>query len=92
MQPEDPVTLFDGKGSLYNGWILEIEKEKTRIKVQEKVLSYPEPSVSLHLIQALTKGDRFEYLLEKGTEMGFRSFTPLYTGRTVKRIKEKKLK
>jgi 16S rRNA (uracil1498-N3)-methyltransferase len=39
----------------------------------------------VHLIQALLKGDRWEWLLEKAVELGATRITPVVTGHTVAR-------
>jgi 16S rRNA (uracil1498-N3)-methyltransferase len=49
----------------------------------ERIETPPEPRVRLSLYQSITKGDRFEWLLEKGTEVGVARFVPLITARAV---------
>jgi len=41
-----------------------------------------EPSVRLVLYQALIKGQRFDWVLEKGTELGVAAFVPAVSGRS----------
>ena len=43
----------------------------------------PEPRLKLRLYQAIAKGERFEWLLEKGTEIGVASFVPMICARSV---------
>src|SRR5271156_6035517 len=43
-----------------------------------------EPSLHLHLLIALVKFDRFEWCLEKATELGVTEITPLIAARTDK--------
>ena len=42
-----------------------------------------EPSVRLVLYQALIKGQRFDWVLEKGTELGVAAFVPVVSGRSL---------
>jgi 16S rRNA (uracil1498-N3)-methyltransferase len=45
-----------------------------------------EPSLHLHLLIALVKFDRFEWCLEKATELGVNEITPLIAARTDKAL------
>jgi 16S rRNA (uracil1498-N3)-methyltransferase len=47
-----------------------------------------EPDVRLVLYQALIKGQRFDWVLEKGTEVGVSSFVPVVSSRSVVRPAE----
>jgi 16S rRNA (uracil1498-N3)-methyltransferase len=42
-----------------------------------------EAAFPIHLIQAVPKAEKMEWLLQKGTELGIREFSPVLTGRTV---------
>jgi len=46
----------------------------------------PEPRVRLVLYQSLVKGERFDWVLEKGTELGVAAFVPLLSRRNVLRV------
>jgi 16S rRNA (uracil1498-N3)-methyltransferase len=46
---------------------------------------HTEPHRSLTLYQCLLKGDRFEWVLQKGTELGVSRFVPVLSQRTVLR-------
>ncbi len=45
----------------------------------------PEPRLRLVLYQSLVKGERFDWVLEKGTEVGVAAFVPLLSQRSVMR-------
>jgi len=47
----------------------------------------PEPSVHVTIAQAVGKGDKFEQVIQHGTEIGASAFIPLVTERTVVRLK-----
>ncbi len=85
------LCLLDGKGGAFQARIMESGGKKIRVHLEKQLPIDNEPRMKIHLLQALPKKDRFETVLEKGTEIGLTSFTPLYTGRTVKRIKESSL-
>jgi 16S rRNA (uracil1498-N3)-methyltransferase len=78
LQPGEEVELFDGEGSSYSGRI-EFRGARTEIGALTKV---EHPDISrrpLVLAAALIKADRFEWMLQKGTELGVDRFVPLET-------------
>jgi 16S rRNA (uracil1498-N3)-methyltransferase len=81
----DEVTLFDGSGSEVQARINALDARAGLATVLERYDGAPEPRVRVHLYQAITKGERFEWLIEKGTEVGVAAFTPLITARSVVR-------
>jgi 16S rRNA (uracil1498-N3)-methyltransferase len=67
-------------------YLAEVEsarKSQVVFRVLEKLPS-PTPVVRLHLLAALIKFDRFEWILEKAAELGVESITPVLAGRTEK--------
>jgi 16S rRNA (uracil1498-N3)-methyltransferase len=79
----DEIVLFDSGGTDVLVRIDEISDRRVGGTALARVDSPPEPRVKLNLYQSITKGDRFEWLLEKGTEIGITRFVPLITARTV---------
>ncbi len=74
----DEVELFDGAGSAYSGRIERCGPE-VRIALVRRIENAPEGTNSLALAAALVKSDRFEWILQKGTELGVARFLPLET-------------
>jgi len=91
VSPGDKLNLLDGKGGVFLAEIKELKKKETLIGVGEKLQVSNEPGKKIHLLQALPKKDRFEYILEKGTEIGIASFFPLHSRRTIKKVEGKNL-
>jgi 16S rRNA (uracil1498-N3)-methyltransferase len=82
MNAGNPIQVTDGKGNMYQGIIQQAHDKKTTVEVLETT-HVPLPAYTFHLYVALTKhSDRLEWMLEKCTEMGITSFTPLLTQRT----------
>lgn len=81
----DEVELFDGAGSRYLGKI-ECCGVDVRIGRVERIKLPEERYRSLVLAAALIKPDRFEWILQKGTELGVTGFLPLNTQFTTVRI------
>ena len=74
---DDFITLIDGKGTSAIGQISELNKKSVHYKIIES--QFIEPiNPEIHIAIAPTKSnDRFEFFLEKVTELGISSITPI---------------
>ena len=77
------IVLFDGTGKEALTRIQTLGDRGGTATVIERLDGAPEPRVALHLYQSITKGERFDWLVEKGTEIGVARFAPLITARSV---------
>ncbi len=83
MGPGDPVTLVDGKGGWYEGTIENSKPKRCRIKIHSHTPDYQPLPYNLHIAISPTKRmERFEWFLEKATEIGISEITPLLCRRT----------
>ncbi len=74
----DRVTVVDGAGvAAVDSEIIAIDRDGARVRILKKVRRYGEPYVHLTLAQAVPKGSRFDWLIEKATEIGVSEFMPL---------------
>ena len=79
----DSVQLVDGKGGWYTAEIMEDRSMNCQLKVSSHISNYQPLPYKLHLAISPTKSmDRFEWFLEKATEMGISEVTPLLCSRT----------
>lgn len=86
----DEVFVFDGEGREYRCVIGEMGSRSTTINViDETTAAKPESSLDLSLAVALLKGEKFDFVVQKSTELGVASLTPLITARADVRIREK---
>lgn len=81
----DELVLFDGAGTDALVRVDEASSRAVVVAVLERYASPREPATRVHLYQSITKGERFEWLLEKGTELGVARFVPLIAARSVVR-------
>jgi len=81
LQRGDRVLLTDGRGRDYEVEITALTPRSGGAAVVVERLSPPEPAVELVLYQSLVRPQRFELVLEKGTELGVSRFVPLVSGR-----------
>lgn len=74
----DILELTNGKGVFFKSQITTASPNKCGVVLTEKSLQDPLP-YKLHLAVAPTKAnDRFEWFLEKATEIGITEITPIY--------------
>ncbi len=91
MRPGEEVTLCDCLGYDYRGEIAEVSPEAVRVRILEICKSFAEPSVQVTLCQALLKGDKMDWVVQKAVELGVRRIQPMVTARCVSRPDEKAL-
>jgi len=86
MNEGDPIYLVDGKGTFFEGVIANAHPKKCQIIVQKIIEDYEKRNYFIHIaISPLKHPDRFEWFLEKATEIGIDAITPLFCKRTEKK-------
>lgn len=79
----DRLQLTDGKGWFYEAEIAEAGKRHALARIVSRHAAPPERAARLHLAIAPTKQmERFEWFLEKATEIGVDEITPLLCQRS----------
>lgn len=74
----DLLTLVDGRGTLYKATISDANPKCCAVQVVESFPGFEQRTYHLHVAIAPTKNlDRFEWFLEKATEIGIDEITPL---------------
>ena len=84
----DQVVLLDNSGMEY---VMQLQRI-SRAAIEGEVIytgdGQGEPHLRLLLYQAVLKGDKFEWVLQKGTELGVSSFVPVIALRSITRMQE----
>jgi 16S rRNA (uracil1498-N3)-methyltransferase len=78
-QTGDDIQAVDGRGHRYHGTIDAIEKKCTRVRVRRTDFIGNDARCHLTLVQAVLKGPAFDWIVEKGTEIGISCFQPIIT-------------
>jgi 16S rRNA (uracil1498-N3)-methyltransferase len=78
----DEVVLFDGFGADHRCELASIGRNEAVCFVRESIPSAPTPALELSLFAALIKKERFEWLLEKVTELGVAQIRPVVVDRS----------
>ncbi len=85
----DEVFVFDGAGREYRCDIADLsERSATLNIVEESQPAKPESPLDLTLAVALLKGEKFDLVVQKMTELGVTRLVPLITARADVRIRE----
>ncbi len=83
MQPGDEIELLDNTGWAYRTELVMVERDVVRGRVVDKRKLETEPSTRITLYQGLLKGQKFEWVLQKGTELGVAGFVPVLCARCI---------
>ncbi|HOO43160.1 MAG TPA: RsmE family RNA methyltransferase [Bacteroidales bacterium] len=83
LQASDTVFLADGKGTLCTGTIADPDPRGCRIQITDRQENYGARPYHLHIAVAPPKNmERFEWFVEKATEVGIDVITPLICERS----------
>lgn len=82
------IELFDGMGSSCIAEIASIKKNQIAVRVLEKNKFSKRQGVKVFLGQSLIKSEPFSLSIQKATELGVESISPIYTERTVVKVKK----
>ena len=83
-----PLVLFDGSGADFSGEIVAVEGDRVRVRVGERTAGLRESPLAITLVQAVSRGERMDWTLQKATELGVRRIQPVLSARSVVRLDE----
>jgi len=81
--PGDEVTVFDGEGREYRTELVEDYDAGMYLAIQEELSPQRESPLRITLGQALLKGERMKFVIQKATELGVDRIIPLVTSRSI---------
>jgi 16S rRNA (uracil1498-N3)-methyltransferase len=73
------VYAFDGAGHEYECRVAHADKRSATLHVQQTLTDAVDSPLRLTLAQALVKGDKFDWIVQKATELGVARIVPLIT-------------
>jgi len=84
----DEVYVFNGAGREFRGQVQSITRDSTEVSlVNEVEPARPESPLTLTMAVALLKGEKFDLVIQKATELGIARVIPLITARADVRIR-----
>jgi len=66
----EPLAVFDGRGREWVGKLVESGSRGVRVELERERLDAVEPSLPVTLFQGLSRPERMEWVIQKGTEIG----------------------
>ena len=93
LQPGDAITLFHGgqgagdPGGEFDATVLRMGRSDVRVAVGAHHAIEREAPRAVHLLAGITANERMDWLVEKATELGVASITPLVAERSVLKLK-----
>lgn len=85
MREEAQITALDDRGWQYEVRLDKVTSDLVTGDIVSRTVATGEPQTRLTLYQAMLKKDNFEWVLQKGTELGVARFVPLITRHSVVR-------
>jgi 16S rRNA (uracil1498-N3)-methyltransferase len=80
LKPGDEVYVFDGLGHEFRCEVSNIRRDSVELHIDAEVEpAKPESQLQLNLCVALLKGEKFDLVVQKATELGVTKVTPLIT-------------
>lgn len=80
------IVLFNGDGCDYDAELSSLEKKSARAEVLAARAVNTESPLRLVLAQAVARGEKMDFVLQKATELGVAGIMPLITERTEVRL------
>jgi 16S rRNA (uracil1498-N3)-methyltransferase len=75
------LTLFNGKGGEFSATIMQINKRSVEVLIGEYSPREVESPLQIHLAQAISRGEKMDFTIQKAVELGVTQITPLLTER-----------
>jgi len=84
MQPGEQLQLTNGKGDLFTAAIADDNRKRCAVKILQTTKAAPQTTTITIAISPVKNNTRFEWFLEKATEIGVTEIIPLICSRTEK--------
>ena len=91
MQVRRELILFNGQGGEYQAIITQASKKVIEVEIREFSIDSKQSPLNIELGIGLSKGDRFELVLQKATELGVSKIVPLLSQRSEVKLNPERL-
>ncbi|HEV2613896.1 MAG TPA: 16S rRNA (uracil(1498)-N(3))-methyltransferase [Gammaproteobacteria bacterium] len=86
----DEIILFNGDGFDCQAKLIEVTRKAVIVLIQSKIAVNSESPLKLHLVQAIVKPDKMDWVMQKAVELGVNEITPVITKYCAVKITDKK--
>ena len=77
LRPGAPLTLFNGRGGEYQAQLLGAGQRSARVRIDAQRDIERESPLQLTLLQAISRGERMDQVMQKATELGVTRIVPV---------------
>ncbi|MCK4869897.1 MAG: 16S rRNA (uracil(1498)-N(3))-methyltransferase [Gammaproteobacteria bacterium] len=91
LKVEAPVIFFNGKGGEFSAQLTVVEKNRVVAKITNFIARDVESPLKIHLGQAIARGEKMDYVIQKAVELGVNEITPLFSERCNVRLSGERL-
>lgn len=81
--PGDIIQLLDGRGTTFAAEVLTLDRRRVVVRLGARLAQQAEFPTRVILCQGMLKAAKFEWVLQKATELGVSAIQPLLTERAV---------
>ncbi len=82
LKANNEIIIFNGKGEGWRAKILVLHKKQAKVRILETLQVENESPLNIHLIQGIAKSERMDFVLQKATELGVKTITPIVCKRS----------
>jgi 16S rRNA (uracil1498-N3)-methyltransferase len=90
MNPGEGMVIVDSAAHVFAASLM-LDGARAAARLEELMPSSNETRLRITLAQAVPKGQKLDFVVEKATELGIASLIPLQTSRTIGGVSERKL-
>lgn len=87
----DSLQVFNGEGGVYEAHLQAYQKKSALIQIDEFLVSDRESPLKIHLGQAISRGERMDYTIQKSVELGVDKITPIFSERCGVQLKGERI-
>jgi 16S rRNA (uracil1498-N3)-methyltransferase len=87
LHPGERLTVTDDRGRRYHAEIVEVTRQALIARILETIPAPPKTTPSIVLAQALLKGERMDWVIQKATELGVSRIIPILASHSIVRPK-----
>jgi 16S rRNA (uracil1498-N3)-methyltransferase len=87
LHPGEPLVVTDDKGIRYRTEIVEVTAWQLVSRILDTTTAPAKTGPSLVLAQALLKGEKMDWVIQKATELGVDRIIPIYASRSVVKLR-----
>lgn len=73
------LRLFDGEGQFAEAKLVECQRKGVKVKVQQTYQQDNRSPLRIHLYQGVCRGEKMDWVVQKATELGVSTITPVLT-------------